>query len=130
MKERIDELIKYTSTLCNEPFEDIFISEYLTKDGVREYLALRLFSKSYRFTFHEFINKNEFFICKHPNAQKWIRFEFKNYDLKKANKDSKIEVNAYIDENNHGKFLATKENCDHLMKIITKYYSPYIVDMY
>ena len=74
IKERIDELIKYASTLCKEPFKDIFISEYLTKNGEREYDALRLFSKSYRFTFNEFINENNFSMCKQPNAHKYIEF--------------------------------------------------------
>lgn len=131
LKKRVDELIKYVTNLKLPKFDgikDIFIEEYIKKNGEREYANLRLYSNKYRFKFRNFVNNVDVSFAKHQKNIFYINLKSNNYNFIKADENSRILVNSVLDNGSISKIRASKENCDIVMKILNKYYYPFLIE--
>lgn len=127
LKKRIEQIIDYASNLCNEQLNDIFIEDYIEKDGTREYTHLRLYYKNYILIAFDFITKFNFALVKAESKIFHIQYKFENYDLKNSNEKSQINILVTFVKTSYADMTASKENCDYLMKIINKYYLPNLI---
>jgi hypothetical protein len=122
--ERVERIQKIQLELCKEEVEDIFIDEYITADGKREYEDLSFFSKNYFFGAKRFLSEDTFLLTKLNEKFDMYTIKQKNYDFKKATDDSRLQVNFSKNNISTGIFKASKLNCDCLRDILSKYMMP------
>jgi len=124
IQERIEEIYEFYSRICPEDIEDIFINEYIKEDGTRVYDALRFYSKNFTMLATDFLHMDTFFFAANMAEKPLsIMIEKKDYDFKKANVKSRMNVKIYWTITPVPSILkASKENCDYLKTLIEKRY--------
>lgn len=107
--------------------EDIFVEEYITQHGSREYGSLQLFSNDLIFEAKNFAkDMDDFSYYPLNNHIKLIRITKEKYDFLKATPDSRFNLYFNIDSEVFYELKSTQENCDHLKTIFMKYIKPNI----
>ena len=119
--------MKYITSINKEKLEDIFVEEYIKKDGSREYDAIRFYSKNFKFLADNFIKTDDLRITKNNEAYTHIRIKAEKYNFKKATDESRLLVFGTTNKGYHTEIKASKENCDHLEYIILKYMIPNLI---
>ena len=122
--KRIETIYEFYSSVCPDEITGIFVTDYLTKDGSREYENLWFFSEKYAMEAKQFIKKDDFDTTPIKNRIQYWRIEKKDYDFKIATEKSRLHLVFALDSGISGEFKASKENCDHLRDIILKYVLP------
>lgn len=124
LQERIETIYGFFREICPAEITDIFVSEYIAKDGSREYQNLRFLSEKYAMLAADFINKDVFNIGGIFKNMTAIKMEKKDYDFKKSTEKSRMTLTIRYDYGATSTYKASKENCDYLRDIIRKYIIP------
>ena len=122
--KRIETIYEFYNDVCPDEITGIFVTDYITRDGSREYETLWFFSEKYAMEAKQFIKKDDFDITPIKNRIQYWRIEKQNYDFKKATEKSRLYLEFTLDTGISGDFKASKENCDYLRNIILKYVLP------
>ena len=127
--ERIETIYEfYNSGICPDEITGIFVTDYITGDGTREYENLWFFSEKYAMEAKQFIKEDDFDITPIKNRIQYWRIKKQDYDFKKATEKSRLYLIFALDTGVRGEFKASKENCDYLIDIILKYVLPNLKD--
>jgi hypothetical protein len=121
---RIESILSFYQDICSSKIEDIFVSEYLTEDGLRQYENLWLFSKKSAMEAKQFVTGDNY--DDSVFNKKIIRWELSkiDYDFNKATEKSRAFLNIMIGGAVSGVFKASKENCDQLLMVFKKHILP------
>jgi len=122
--ERIKTIYEFYRDTCPDEITGIFVTDYITEDGSREYENLWFFSKIYAMEAKQFIVKDDFDMTPIKNRIIYWKIQKKDYDFKKATEKSRLYLEFGLDTGIAGVFKASKENCDYLKDIILKYVLP------
>ena len=122
--ERIETIYKFYQGIYPDEITDIFITEYIKEDGLREYESLWFFSKKNCMEAKQFITKEDFDVTPIKKRIFYWTIQKQNYDFKKATENSRLHLRFELDTGIAGEIKAAKENCDYLRKIILKYIVP------
>ncbi|WP_406660587.1 hypothetical protein V7O66_12195 [Methanolobus sp. ZRKC3] len=121
LQEKIEEIYNFYQNVCSEKIEDIFIDEYINADGERVYEDINLFSESFVMVSNNFIKLPDFFMCSLKNNVAFWAMEKIEYDFIEANEKSRMNLRVSFNSDANASFKGSKENCDHLKKIMMKY---------
>jgi hypothetical protein len=125
--KRIEEVYKFYERILTDELKeeiiDIFVTDYVLKDGTRQYENLWFFSKNYVMEAKLFIQQDDFDICPYVKEIDYLVIKKESYDFINFNEKSKLYM-EYVSKTNNGELKATKENCDHLKNIYLKYMLP------
>ena len=121
---KIESILSFYKDICSYKIEDIFVSEYLTEDGSRQYENLWLFSKKSAMEAKQFVSTDNYDDT--VFNKKIIRWDLSktDYDFKNATEKSRAFLNVMIQDGVSGVFKASKENCDQLLMIFKKHILP------
>jgi hypothetical protein len=123
--KRVDHVLEfYKKILVSVEIGDIFISEYLNKDGIREYEALWFFSNQYIMEAKAFLVTDDFDFASGEKGVRYWNIKKKDYDFEKATELSRLNIEIAYTAGVGGLLKASKENCDHLRYIFLKYIIP------
>jgi hypothetical protein len=129
--KRIEEICQFHERILTEGLKeeivDIFVTDYILKDGTRQYENLWLFSKNYVMEAKLFIKQDDFDISPYVKLIDYLAIKKESYDFIKFNEKSKLYI-EYVSKTNSGEFKATKENCDYLRNIYLKYMLPNVAN--
>lgn len=126
LKDRVKLAYSVASQMCPEEIEEVFVSDYIKDDGIREYESVWFFSKGYCIEAHNFITENSIDIVRIKTKR--LQIELKDYDFKKATEKSRLRVLILLGETLEGEIKAAKENCDVLRDITIKYFKPRLAE--
>jgi len=122
--KRIETIYEFYKDVCPDEIADIFVTDYITEDGSREYENLWFFSEKYAMEAKQFITKDDFDITPIKNRIHYCRIQKWDYDFKKATEKSRLYLRCDQDTGMSCEFKASKENCDYLKDIILNYILP------
>lgn len=124
--------IEYIYTLCKEmtteEIDDIFVEDYINKDGTREYEIVNFFSTSHIISANNFLTKVDIIVA--PLFKRIINWSIQaqDFNFKKATIKSRLHLDARIYADELGvTFKATGDNCRYLQTIISKYIKPNLI---
>lgn len=129
LKSRINDIYKMHMALNSIEPDDILIEDYIDTDGTRFYTCLNFFfSGHFIFCADNFINKNEFYVSSYDKLFT-ARFDLNNYSFDKVSDKSAVTIELRMsDDPERGfTFKATRENCNHLMRLYHLYMEPFIL---
>jgi len=126
VRNNVERIIVYTQELCKEEIIDIFVEDYYTEDGSREYESLWLISERYICEARDFRKTAEYDIDvgRLKEAIIYFRAYIKNYDFKNTTKESRLMIECANDTETSFALKASHENCNKLKEIIDKYIKP------
>lgn len=120
--ERIETIYEFYKEVCPEEITGIFVSEYIIKEsGERVYENLWFFSSKCCMEAKNFITQDNFDMDPIKNRIICWTVEKKDYDFKKATEKSRFSLTFYFPFNRGASLKASKENCDYLKEIFSKY---------
>lgn len=100
---------------------DIFVCDYFTEEGIREYESLWFFSREYCMEAKQFVTKLDLDILTMEVSIKYLNFNLQEYDFKKTTDSSRLNVVFENLTGNAGTLKASRENCQYLFNIMKKY---------
>jgi hypothetical protein len=121
---RVETILNFYKDLCPEDILDIFISEYIKKDGNREYQSLWLFSKRFMMEAKNFLIQDDFDIAPINNFVTYGDIQKNEYDFNTTSEGSRLFFKFSITDVVNGELKASKGNCNFLKAIILKYFMP------
>jgi len=124
---RIEKVISSYQQFYPEEIVDIYVSEFITEDGIREYDSLWLFSEKYCMEATKFITNDDFDITPLKNQIHYIRIKKQEYDFNGITEKSRLTIQISLEYPLSGDLKGSKENCDYLMKILTKHILPNLI---
>lgn len=129
LSNRIAEIYKFYNEnimkTLGEEIKDIFVTEYISNNGVREYENVWFFTKRYAMEAKLFKIQDDFDISPLIKEILYINITKSNYEYKCPTEESRLSIDYSASFNsNMGHLKASKENCDHLMEITLKYLVP------
>jgi len=122
---KCNEIFGILSELADEEILDIFISEYLQKDGTSNYEEFRVFTETTCLVAKNFLHEHIFVLWNLKSRYVNSHFHSLNYDYKEATAQSRLIIHCTSTEGQTGLLMkATKKNCDHLYSIFKKHIKP------
>ena len=124
--ERIESIYRFCSEVCADEIIDIFVTDYITEDGTRNYENLWFFTPKYWMEAKLFATEDNFDMTSAKNKITHWGVKKQDYDFKRATEKSRfhLTVDFEVAFALSGELKASKENCDHLKKIFLKYVVP------
>ncbi len=123
-RKRIFTIYEFYLEICPEEITSVFVTDYLNKDGTRQYENLWFFSGKYLMEAKQFITKDDFDISPRKDRIFYLQIRKQDYDFKKTTEKSKINLFIGLEPDVICIFKASKENCDYLKEIIIKHILP------
>jgi len=122
--QRIKTIYEFFREECGEEIADIFVTDYITEDGSREYENLWFFSDRCCMEAKGFITRDEFDSA--PLKNRIVRWEVRkqDYDFKKAIQESRLYLRVFLEEEWAMGLKAAAGNCDYLRDIFRRYVVP------
>lgn len=124
LRKRIETILEFYQEICLDEITGIFVTDYVKKDGEREYENLWFFSEKYCMEAKLFVTKEDFDITPLQKHIVYWSVQKQDYDFKIATARSRLHLNFKLDTTIEGELKASKENCDYLRDIILKYIAP------
>jgi len=127
--ERVDSIYSLYKEVCPEEITDIFVDNYLKKDGTNVYESLWFFSgNSHVMEARQFaiVEEDIFDILSIPDQIVYCKFEKRDYNFKKATDKSRLSLEIWFRDNEELLciFTASEINCDFLKEIYMKIIKP------
>ena len=127
LKTKIDAIYqhyqKIFAHILNEEINDIFVGEFIQQDNTRVYEEVVFFSDNFMTTSTLFSKKDNFDIGRLKIIER-VEIEYQDYDLQKATEKSRLLFRFHVDGLHGGENKASKENCDKLYSLYSKYIIP------
>ena len=122
LAKRVHSVYSFYSEQLNLVVTDMFVSEYLTQDGTREYDSLWFFTEDFMMEAKRFVKDDNFDLAPIKGRVKHIVISKEDYDFKAATIKSRMNLFVSLETEISGDLKASRENCDHLKDIIRKYF--------
>lgn len=122
--KRAEEVVDFYANLYRDHINDIFVSEYIDKDGNRQYEGMWLFSDERVCEAKNFLHEDNYDSAIIKNQVKLWRIKKIDYDFKSATSKSRLVVEFSLVTNISGTLKASHSNCDHLRDSFTRYLLP------
>jgi hypothetical protein len=123
--EKIYEFYDEILRSMGDEIQDIFITDYIQKDGIRQYENLWFFSDKFVMEAKLFISQDDFDFLYLKQRVSYLKVIKENYDFKEATELSRLNVEWHSGRSG-GLLKASKENCSKLAEIVLKYLTPSI----
>ena len=119
--ERIEEVYEFCSLICPDEIVDVFVDDYIEKDGTRKYVHLSFFSDSYSIGARNFLTDDDIIMVPIRKKVSYYIIKKEDYDFERATEKSRLHMTFILDIGTDGEFKASKENCDYLKLIFLKH---------
>ena len=128
-RKRIEDIHSHIQRIIPCKVKDIFISDYIREDGTHVYEDLDFYTDDYIITASSFVERLAIAIGCIKRHIVYISFQTRDYDFKKANEKSRLNITAEYDIYPlKARFRATGRNCDYLMEYVREYFIPNLRD--
>lgn len=132
IKAKIEFIYGYYEKLAREMLKeeilDIFVGDYIQQDNTRVYEEVVFFSDNFMFTTSLFSKQDNLDIYKLKNLNiRHIGIEYQDYDFQTANEKSRLFFKIHLDSLTGMENRASRENCDKLYSIYSKYLIPRLI---
>lgn len=124
LQGRVEEIYQFYRGFCPEKVSDVFITDLVKADGTREYENLWFFSPNYVMEAKLFAFKDDFDMTPHKGRIQYLEVQKESYDCVKATDASRMYVNITLDTHVVCEWKASRENCDHLWRIVMEHLKP------
>lgn len=127
LKQQVSELHDQLSMFIPaQPIEDIFIGEYVTNDGIRQYDTLHFFTRSNVFEIESFVSKPRIWIARYEPC--YFEMTKEDFDLSTPAESSRFNVSvSWASQGYMLNMRASGENCSKLLNVVQKYILPGVV---
>lgn len=119
--KRIELIYTLCSDMCPDKIEDIFIEDYFTEEGTRDYESLWFFSNLYCLEAKKFLTMIDLDITPIKQQITYWSVKIQDFNLKESSEKSRFSLHLRFLQGNTGDMKAAKRNCDYLQVIIVKY---------
>ena len=113
---------RYWRGVVTVPFDGVFVSEYVTEAGVREYQNLWLFSPVAAVECHSFVSAWRADIATLRLEQ--VEVGMTDYQPGRATAESRMSVQVRFSNDLQGTFQASGVNCEALQRVIVERFVP------
>jgi hypothetical protein len=124
IQEKIEKVYEFYINICPEEISDIFVTDYIKEDGPREFDSIWFFSNNYIMEAKQFMSKDDFDISPIKGRIVYFSIQKQDYDFEKATEKSRLNLLFGMDTEVKARLKASKENCDFLHNISSKYILP------
>lgn len=113
--------------IVDDPPQDVVVSEYVTKDGQRQYIGAFFFSNEFVYEVENLMSESpKIWIAKLTGNIGSFGLTPKDYDFHDAKPASRLNLECIWQRGTH--FVldvkTSGDNCSHLLEIINKYLKP------
>lgn len=122
--KRAENAINFYQNLFPDDIKDIFVSEYIEKEGTRQPENLWIFTSNMAGEAKGFITEEDFDATPIKNRIIYWRLKRTSFDGQTTSNDSRMTINITMDTTARGDLKASKENCLKLKEIFDKYLFP------
>jgi len=122
--QRVKVIHEFYQKLCPEKIAGLFVSDYITMNGERNYISLYFFSEKYIMKAKHFIERDDFNMTLIKEKIYHLQIQKLDYDFNKATEKSRLYLEFILDTGMIYNFKASKENCDYLRDILFQYVLP------
>lgn len=122
--KRVEEVLDFYVKVHPAEIQDIFVTEYMDKDGNRQYESVWLFSETSMMEAKQFLKEDDFDSAAAGKQVKYWRIKKEEYDFKQASAKSRVMLEFSLTSGISGQLKASRENCDHLKSILLKHIIP------
>jgi hypothetical protein len=121
--KRVETIYDFYANLLKIDIEDIFVTDFIDKEGVRHYQNLWFFSKNYWMEAKGFVSSDNFDSMNIVSVIVYWVIEKTEYDFVKATEKSRLSINVHpsVFELPSTDFKASRENCDFLRDLFLKH---------
>lgn len=124
IQTKCEKILSLMSEMTDEKIEDIYISDYISAGGVREYSSIWAFTKTYVLEAKQFITEINLDITPILDQIVYWSITAKDYDFKNTSEESIFTLSFGNATGINGQLKAVKNNCSYLKSIIDKYIKP------
>jgi hypothetical protein len=119
VSQRINQVVDLYEKLCPEKVSVLFLSEYVTKEGVREFESLWLFSDHIMMEAKNFLSEDDLDFATMVGGVSYVEFTKHEYDFDAPTDASRLSVELRLHSGVMGRLKASGENCRNLADILT-----------
>lgn len=121
LADRVKSIYSFYVEMLHIKVADIVVSEYVKEDSSREYESLWFFSDQFVMEAKRFVKDDDFDLAPSRSRVIYWAIEKQDYDFKKATEKSRLNVQFTLDSGISGHLKASKENCDHVRDVFSKF---------
>lgn len=122
--KRVEEVLDFYVKVHPAAIQDIFVTEYMDKDGNRQYESVWLFSETSMMEAKQFLKEDDFDSAAAGKQVQYWRIKKEEYNLKQASAKSRMMLEFSLASGIRGELKASRENCDHLKNVFLKHITP------
>lgn len=128
-RARVQEILTFYERILPEEISDIFVTDFLNEDGVREFENLWMFSDSLVMEAKRFLTTDDFDMLMLPESIPYWQLTKQAYDFVQATDESRFTVTLQISKSSGlmsmgGELKASRENCDFLRDLFLARIAP------
>lgn len=120
--QRAEQAAAFFERDCGYVLSAIFVDEYVSKDGLRQYEALNFFVDGALLVATDFANKEDYQIIPLPTVVECLRLTREAFTYDKASAESRLNIEIHTPSATGATFKASSDNCTHLWNIFQQYY--------
>lgn len=126
LTEKVEKVASFYTQYLGIQFNDIFISEFVNKEGSRFYENLWLFNDNFCYEAKLFMTTEDFDTDVIKNSVIWFNIKKTEFDIigNVSNDNSRMFLEFGLKTDRRGDMKASKENCKQLSLIFKKYIQP------
>lgn len=124
---KVENVLNFYQGIFGNKVDDIFISDFIDKEGNRQFESLWLFTSTFAFEAKQFLKEDDFDCMTLKNRVDYWQMKKTDYDFKTAGPKSRMLLTIRTNPMVGADFKASAENCDYLKAIFNKYVMPNIV---
>lgn len=124
--EKIDKIMTDFFVFLIEEPDTVFITDYFDNEGKRHLENLWFISQEFAVECKSIETTENWDVVRIPERILRIDIKKHNYDMKIAEKDSRLSVNVFLAADLTCGYKAAAENCNVLREILVKYFFPRI----
>ncbi len=119
--DRCKKIFNFYQQIYPDQIKDIFVTEYLDKEGNRQYDSIWFFSETMVMEAKKFLEEDDFDSVPLNKQVKYWSVKKTEYDFISATTKSRMVIQFSMLYGSGGSLKASRENCDSLKSIFTKY---------
>lgn len=118
--EKAERVVLFYENLFPNDINEIFVSEYVDKEGMRQYDNIWLFTSEVVLEAKAFLKKDDYDATPLRGCLKYWNITKEEFEIGSASKKSRMTLMIGMTGSVRGEMKASAENCDHLWSIFTK----------
>ena len=118
---RAKKLLEIYQEICNEDILDIFVTEYMDREGKRNYESMWFFTEKAMMEAREFVYEDDLDYTIYGNNIIYWRMKKENYDYKKCTTESRMSIEFSLKVRIIATLRASGNNCKKLKDIFKKH---------